>query len=235
MGCIYKFTNKIDNKSYIGKTSRDVMDRHDAHIKGNGSKLLKRAIDKHGINNFYFTVIHDGILDIFLDDYEIEAIKKYNTVLPNGYNLTFGGEGGKKSEEVKRKISESQIGRIPWNKGKKGIYTNETRRKMSESHKGQKLPPRTEEHRRRLSESYKGFSGKSHTEETRRKMSESLKGEKHHKWIPEHNEIRDYFLSLPKGINIMQKRKMIYRKYSHIKPNTIRHWIRRWNKPNSHQ
>ena len=45
----------------------------------------------------------------------------------------------KLSEETKLKISERTKGRIPWNKGKNGIYTEETRRKMSDKSKGKKM------------------------------------------------------------------------------------------------
>ena len=67
---------------------------------------------KYGIENFIFTVI----IVCFDDDrfkYEKEFIIKYNSVFPNGYNLTNGGEGGggfqgkKHSEEVKNKIKNT--------------------------------------------------------------------------------------------------------------------------------
>ena len=68
------------------------------------------------------------------------------------------------SDETRRKLSESH----------KGIFhTEETRRKMSESHKGKVL---TEETKRKLSESHKG---KVLTEETKRKLSEANKGKVH--------------------------------------------------------
>ena len=79
--------------------------------------------------------------------------------------------GKKFSEETRRKISESM----------KGIVRSEdTRKKMSESlkgrtawNKGKKLKPITEEHARKMHEAWKG---KHHTEESRKKMSEALKG-----------------------------------------------------------
>ena len=108
MGCIYKWTNTINGKAYIGKCYGDVKRRKKQHITGNGgSRLLKRSIDKYGLNTFTFEIIHDGILDIFLDLYEVEAIKNHNTIAPHGYNLTTGGEGGKYSEESKIKMAQS--------------------------------------------------------------------------------------------------------------------------------
>ena len=40
---------------------------------------------------------------------EIEFIKLYNSITPNGYNMTFGGEGGIPNDDVKKKISISFI------------------------------------------------------------------------------------------------------------------------------
>lgn len=60
------------------------------------------------------------------------------------------------------------------NFGKHNHPSEETRKKMSESHKGKKIKPFTEEHRRKIRESLKG---KKHTDESRRKMSEAMKGE----------------------------------------------------------
>jgi group I intron endonuclease len=74
--------------------------------------VLRDAVIKYGIENFIFTVI----IVCFDDDrfkYEKEYIQKYNSVVPNGYNVTNGGEGGggfqgkKHSEEVKNKIKNT--------------------------------------------------------------------------------------------------------------------------------
>ena len=73
-------------------------------------------------------------------------------------------------EEIRRKISESMQGRVPWNKGKHNIYSDETRKKMSEAKKDKKL---SEETRRKMSDSHKG---KVMSDETRRNMSEAKKG-----------------------------------------------------------
>ena len=175
MGCIYMWTNQENKKRYIGKCHGNVMERYNAHIRGRGNQPLKDDIDEFGIENFTFEILHDGILDEFLDDYEKEAIAKYNTVSPNGYNQTWGGDGGKLSEITKAKISESLKGEQNFNYGRP--RSEETKRKISEKHKGKKLP---EEHRRKLSEAHKGnpsyMKGKKHSAEARRKMSQTRKG-----------------------------------------------------------
>ena len=68
-------------------------------------------------------------------------------------------KGKKHTEEAKRKMSEDRKGRIPWNKGKTGVYalSEETKRKLSEATKGVKKGPFSEEHKRKLSEAKKGI------------------------------------------------------------------------------
>ena len=181
MGSIYKITNTVNGKAYIGKTTRDaVKTRIRDHLTGKGSQPVKDAIEKYGQDAFTFEILHDGIIPEFLDDLEKEVIAKFNTVSPHGYNLTDGGEGGSCSEETRRKISKTLTGyvhsdetrrklkgRTPWNKG--GIHSEETRRKMSKSNKS-KHP----EVRRKISESHKG---KTLSEEHRQKISEATRGE----------------------------------------------------------
>ena len=89
---IYKITNQINQKVYIGQTS-DYKRRFVEHkAKGYGqekNKLLYYAFDKYGIDNFSFEVIEET------EDYnerENYWIKYYNALKPNGYNMTEGGE-----------------------------------------------------------------------------------------------------------------------------------------------
>lgn len=74
------------------------------------------------------------------------------------------------SEETKKRMSKSHKGCIPWNKGLKEVYSDETKRKMSEVKRGFKP---SEETKRKMSEAHKGHN---HTEETRKKISEANKG-----------------------------------------------------------
>ena len=198
MGSIYMIINTVNQKCYIGQTIHDaVKGRIDEHLNGkrDGSRLVKRAIAKYGKDAFAYEILHDGIIPELLDSYEIEAIAKYNTVAPSGYNLTFGGGGGSLSEESRRKISKAKKGKplseehkrkiSDANKGHppyKGMlgknHSYETRRKMSESQKGREF---SVEHKRNLSESMKGRTswnkGKTPSKATRKKLSEANKGE----------------------------------------------------------
>ena len=106
MGSIYLIRNTVNGKSYIGQTRQDAeKTRIRDHLTGNskGSQLVKRAVKKYGRDAFTYEILHDGIIPEFLDTLESEAIEKFNTVSPHGYNLTTGGEGGSRCEETRRK------------------------------------------------------------------------------------------------------------------------------------
>jgi len=104
MGYIYKITNKIDNKIYIGQTIRDVFLRWREHKKQNSNcRYLKAAFEKYGLKNFEFKLICISF-DNELDKLENHYIKKYNSLVPNGYNLRHGGNNGKVNEETKKKF-----------------------------------------------------------------------------------------------------------------------------------
>jgi group I intron endonuclease len=113
MGYIYKITNTKNNKCYIGVTNQVPEKRwkdHKNSIKnGRGCPLLREAFNKYGEGAFKFEVI----IICFNEDvynYEIEYIKKYNSLVPNGYNIHKGGEcggnflGKKHTEEAKQKM-----------------------------------------------------------------------------------------------------------------------------------
>ena len=148
MGYIYKITNKIDNKIYVGQTIRDVEERWKAHLhKGSKCRYLSAAIKKYGVDNFDFQLVCITF-DNQLNDMEIKYIEKYNSLVPNGYNLKMGGNSGTHHAETKQKISEAL----------KKIYKNGlihskpllgkplseiTKKKISESLKGRRLSQET--------------------------------------------------------------------------------------------
>lgn len=168
MGAIYKITNTLNGKAYIGQTTQPAK-RIAYHMNGHGNRLIKNAITKYGRDVFTYEILYDGIIPELLSRYEVDAIKKYGTLAPKGYNLTTGGEFAKElSAETRQKISEAH-------KGKK--MSADACRKISELHKGR---PHSAEHRRKVSESKIGsknaFFGKTHTPETRHKISDAGKG-----------------------------------------------------------
>lgn len=88
---IYKITNQINNKSYIGQ-SIHIEQRWEEHLyKSSKCSLLKYALHKYGVDNFTFEVIEECEQQK-LNEREQYWIKYYNT-FEEGYNLTLGGGG----------------------------------------------------------------------------------------------------------------------------------------------
>ena len=99
-GFIYKITNTINGKSYIGQTIQNVKERFYQHCATKCSKAVSnmaihRAIKKYGKLNFTVEVIEE-IDSANLNDRERYWIKYYNSY-NNGYNSTKGGQDGCKS------------------------------------------------------------------------------------------------------------------------------------------
>lgn len=103
MGYIYKITNNINNKLYIGKTERSIEERWGEHCR-HASKYqnipLYRAIQKYGKDNFVIEIIEECTKEM-IDEREIFWINHYNTYEGEGYNCTGGGEGGIKPIQQK--------------------------------------------------------------------------------------------------------------------------------------
>ena len=182
MGSIYKITNRRNGKSYIGQTRHDaVKTRIRHHLRGKGSQPVKDAIEKYGQDAFAFEILHDGIIPEFLDTLEKEEIAKFNTIAPHGYNLTTGGEGSTHSEETKRKMSESRKGE------KNQMY------------------------------------GKEHSEETKRKMSSRIKN-------PHKPKAHTHYLHLPPDLPSEEKWILFRDKFSQVVPSsTLRRWFYEWD------
>lgn len=192
-GVIYRIYHKESGLSYIGKTVNPESRIRD-HLNGKGkSPRLTYAINKHGKDAFGFEILESEIPQEHLTEMEMLYIYFYNSKSPNGYNLTDGGDGVvNPSDEVRKHISERQIGRVPWNKGKTGIYSDETLKKMSKASKGRTYKKRrtfSPEARQNISKSKQGQNhpnyGKHLSPETRQKISEAQKGKKRKPHSPE--------------------------------------------------
>lgn len=151
------------NIKYVGKTYENFYRRwifHKWNLKNNhhSNSYLQNSWNKYGEDQFEFYPLKSFEIsqkDIVTEDYLNELEEKYIKELDtfnNGFNLTSGGEKCTMlplSEEAKRKIGEkNRINML----GKK--HTNETKTKMSKSHKGY---VKTDEHRKHLSESLTGL------------------------------------------------------------------------------
>ena len=154
-GVVYRIYHKESMKSYIGKTIYPDKRIRD-HLNGiTTSPFLKRAIKKYGRETFSIQILESNVQESLLSKLEILHIRFFNSKAPNGYNLTDGGEGvsglkkgtswnkGKSpSPETLRKMSEAKKGKrnspsteftkgqTSWNKGRKGVYSDETIQKM---------------------------------------------------------------------------------------------------------
>ena len=89
---IYKITNKINGKVYIGQTihpDRRWMEHKQKARHGQDKYLVHLAMNKYGEQNFTFEIIE------WTEDYNNEEkrlIKEYNSITPNGYNISEGGD-----------------------------------------------------------------------------------------------------------------------------------------------
>lgn len=98
-GVIYKWTNKINGKVYVGKTV-DEIKRKSSHKKDRRNySAFHKAIDKYGIDNFKYEVLFEitetnEILNSILSEKEKHYIKEnHSNEREFGYNLTDGGDG----------------------------------------------------------------------------------------------------------------------------------------------
>ena len=93
---IYKITNVVNNKVYIGLTTTPLKKRWYAHVRDSkkSEKHLYAAMRKYGLYNFKIEVIDDTAKDIQeLGKLERKYIKIYKSSNPDyGYNLTEGGD-----------------------------------------------------------------------------------------------------------------------------------------------
>ena len=168
---IYKITNTLNNKIYIGKhKTKDLNDEY----MGSG-KLLKRAIEKHGIDKFQKQIL-------FVFDNEEDMNKKEKEIVNSlfvedkkTYNLCIGGKGGfsyindnglggtlgyKHSEETKLHLSRIASGRK---------LKEETKQKISLSRSGKNNPMYGKD---------PWNKNKTHSCKTKEKMKLSSSGEK---------------------------------------------------------
>ena len=165
MGVIYKITNKLNGKIYIGQTARTLEERMKEHRWSN-ELYIDRAIRKYGINAFEVSVVEECTDSDELNERERYWIAFYNCKKPNGYNMTDGGDGGAGhvvSEEAKNKISK-------FHKGRK--KSEKTCKKISESKTGHSL---SKNHRNKIGETGRGRIASS---KTRVQMSASCKNKR---------------------------------------------------------
>lgn len=171
-------------KVYVGLTSTDVKRRWNC---GNGyshNSYFHRAIKKYGWNNIRHEIIQTGLTKIEAENLEREKIKEFKSNDRNfGYNLTDGGEVGKRhSEESKRLMSEHKKGTPSVRKGEH--LSEETKRKLSEAHKGIRRNigvPFTEERKAKLRGPRPSIAGKNNPRWEKKVSQEELERRQAHR------------------------------------------------------
>lgn len=179
-GIIYKATNLVNSKCYIGQTISGLSHRKRQHkcesVNNYSNMVLSKSIRKYGWDNFEWEIIYECNTREELDEKEVFYIDYYNSRIPNGYNLVSGGKGISGfhwSEESKQKQRERNMGKI---------LTEEHKRKIGRALKGR---PISEEQKIQISNTLKGHNV---SLETREKISKATKGKKRSPFTEEHRK-----------------------------------------------
>jgi group I intron endonuclease len=99
---IYKITNKINGKNYVGQTTTSINNRFIQHVRYNKFGILHKAINKYGSENFTIEEIDGANSQSELNYLETHYIYKYESLAPSGYNLKEGGKAGGKLSSVEK-------------------------------------------------------------------------------------------------------------------------------------
>lgn len=185
MGCIYIATNKVNGKSYIGKTIKTIKVRQSWHqgvaSRGEGWSF-HNALRKYGLSAFDWSIVFETNDPDLLSVMEQEFIRRYKTKRPHGYNLTDGGDGiigrtpeslaqvadfhrgRKRSDETRKRISLACMGK---QRRLGAVLSDATKKKISLSRTG---IGHSVESRKKIGIAFKG---KPKTELQKAKMSEA--------------------------------------------------------------
>lgn len=189
---IYKITNNLNGKFYIGKHITENID--DGYM---GSGLaIRRAIKKYGAENFTKEILFDVYGEDLMNFLEEAIVDEAFVAREDTYNIALGGQGGRLllnysplSEETKKKISQAHKGKHlseetiqKMLKTRQGYHhSKETRKKMSDAAKGHFV---SEETKQKIGKHHRG---KIISDEQKLKISHALKGRKLEPNSEEHN------------------------------------------------
>lgn len=136
---IYKITNNITKKVYIGVTRRPIEKRFGNHVKQAAKPRYKlhKSMQKHGVDNFVVEIICENLTRKEAMQKEIEYIAFFDSY-NNGYNSTIGGECPSQSR-----------GRSHWTE-KSCLSFKESRKKWLETKEGLEYRQRAKERFKKL-------------------------------------------------------------------------------------
>jgi group I intron endonuclease len=172
-GFIYKITNLITGKIYIGQTKHSVEKRWKGHKKTyrsyKSNQYIHKSMRKYGIENFIIEQIDIAHTKEELNMKEEQYILSENCLTPNGYNLKTGGYTNQWCDESREKLSKTK-------KAQNLTHSDELKQYWSEMKKG---IPKSKEHREKIGTAHKN---KKKSEQHKRKISKTLMGHNPGKW-----------------------------------------------------
>jgi group I intron endonuclease len=168
---VYCATNLVSGKKYVGVTTKTLCLRIQQHFRSKKRTPFNCALRAYGTNGFKIEQIDTAQSREELFQKEMKWIRELKTQHPNGYNLTQGGDGiVNPSPEIRAKNAAEH-------RGKRASL--ETRRKMSVTRRGRKMPVGFADQVRRW------MTGRIVSEETKQKISEVQRGKKRGPYSPE--------------------------------------------------
>lgn len=184
---IYKVTNKITGKSYIGKTTKSLNERKRQHLKLSKTKNTHflNALRSYGENNFNWDIIDTAKTNDELNQKEIYWIKEYNSI-NNGYNMIDGGTGGYNIYAVNanREKRKGKTWEDIYGKNKSLNLKENARNRIKEHNKIFGFDNINEETLKQYAKKgacVRNNMGYTHSEKTRKKIGVAKKGQKHSK------------------------------------------------------
>jgi len=113
MHYIYKITNLVNGKVYIGQSiePQNRWSKHKSSANGKPTQAIHHAMKKYGIDNFQFECIASCLDQDAANEAETAIVAQENSLVPNGYNVTNGGYNSPKTQEWKDQMSLSMKGK----------------------------------------------------------------------------------------------------------------------------
>lgn len=165
---IYKTTNLLDGKFYIGMHKTNNLE--DGYI-GSG-KILRRAIKKHGLENFRKDILFVFNTQQDMIDKEIELITEELVKNPASYNLTVGGWGGNRITDSNHRTHSLSHMKEMSVRSQNAIKTDPLVRARHRKTVANNLKTAHASGKIR----YDTFTGRYHSDESKEKMSNTRKG-----------------------------------------------------------
>lgn len=178
--CIYRITNLINKKNYIGQTidaSKRWWQHKNEARKAEPSMIINKAMKKYGISNFKFEIIASCWNYQNANEVETLLVKQYESHISTGkgYNVSNGGNTAPKTEEWKQMIRDWHASLSPEEKQKRSEIHREYIINQIETRGHPALGNKwTDEQKAKLSESLKAIDkDKWYTDEVRLHMSKA--------------------------------------------------------------